>query len=408
MNATPHGVPASARDAAAVRATAVNGGCDDCLDVIVIGAGQAGLSLAWHLAQQGRRFLLVDAAPAVGHVWRSRWDSLRLFSPAQYDSLPGMDFPARADTYPTKDQVADYLAEYAARFELPILLGTAVTRLEQRADRFAVHTSQGTLRSWQVVVATGPFQRPLIPTVADDLGPSVRQLHSAEYRNPGQVPPGPVVVVGAGNSGLQIADELTDDHHVTLAVGTRPLELPQRVLGRDLFWWLSTFGLITKTADSLLAKRMQARGDLIIGSSIKALRRRGVTIRPRVVSTSAEAVTFADGTSVQPTTVVWATGFGSDYSWIEVPGIITEEGQVVHRRGVTDAPGLYFLGLPWQHTRGSALLGFVRHDAAWLAGQIEHRRAVAGVEQPQPSGPRCDVRPGCASNDGRSAPAVAE
>ena len=378
MNPTSYGAPGAAP------AVAQDAGCDDCLDVIVIGAGQAGLSLAWHLTQQGRRFLLLDAAPELGHVWRSRWDSLRLFSPAQYDSLPGMDFPARADTYPTKDQVADYLAEYATRFELPLLLGTAVTRLEQRADRFAVHTSQGTLRARQVVVATGPFQDPVIPTVADGLNASVLQLHSAGYRNPDQIPPGPVVVVGAGNSGLQIADELTDDHHVTLAVGARPLELPQRILDRDLFWWLSKLGLITETADSLLAKRMQARGDLIIGSSIKALRRRGVTIRPRVVSTSAEAVTFADGTSVQPRTVIWATGFRVDYSWIEVPGILSEEGQVVHLRGVTDVPGLYFLGLPWQHTRGSALLGFVKHDAAWLAGQIEHRRAVPGVEQPQP------------------------
>jgi putative flavoprotein involved in K+ transport len=294
-----------------------------------------------------------------------------------------MEFPAPADTYPTKDQVADYLAAYAARFELPILLGTAVTRLEQRADRLAVHTGQGTLKARQVVVATGPFQNPAIPTIAGGLDPNVGQLHSAEYRNPGQLRPGPVVVVGAGNSGLQIADELTDDHDVTLAVGAQSLELPQRILGRDLFWWLTKFGVITKTADSRLAKRMRTRGDLTIGSSTKALRRRGVTICPRAVSTSAEGITFADGTLVQPASVIWATGFRSDYSWVEVPGVITEDGQVIHRRGLTEVPGLYFLGLPWQHTRGSALLGFVKHDAAWLADLVcRHTPADALSQQP--------------------------
>jgi putative flavoprotein involved in K+ transport len=370
-------------------APTADAGRDDCLDVIVIGAGQAGLSLAWHLAHQGRRFLVLDAAPELGHVWRSRWDSLRLFSPAQYDSLPGMEFPAPADTYPTKDQVADYLAEYAARFELPVLLGTTATRLELRADRFAVDTNQGTLQTRQVVVATGPFQKPLIPTIAGGLGPEVLQLHSSEYRNPDQVPPGAVVVVGAGNSGLQIADELADDHDVTLAVGARSTELPQRILGRDLFWWLSKLGVITKTADSLLAKRMRARGDLIIGSSTKALRRRGVTIRPRVMSTSTEDVQFVDGASLQPRSVIWATGFRSDYSWIKVAGVITEDGRVVHKRGVTDVPGLCLLGLPWQHTRGSALLGFVKDDAAWLADQLHHQAApVPNRSSQRPNGQR--------------------
>jgi putative flavoprotein involved in K+ transport len=348
--------------------SAVAGG-DDCLDVIVIGAGQAGLALAWHLAHQGRRFLVLDAAPELGHSWRSRWDSLRLFSPAQYDGLPGMDFPAPADTYPTKDQVADYLAEYADRFQLPVLLNTAVNRLERLIDRFAVHTTQGMLRARQVVVATGPFQDPLIPALADGLGGAVVQLHSAEYRNPGQIPPGPVVVVGAGNSGLQIADELAGRHDVTVAVGARTLELRQRILGRDLFWWLTKLGVLTQTADSLLAKRMRARGDLVIGSSLRALRRRGLTIAPRVVSASATEVSFADGTRVAPTSVIWATGFRSDYSWIDVPGVLVD-GQVAHQRGVTAVPGLYFLGLTWQHTRGSALLGFVKQDAAWLADQM--------------------------------------
>ena len=348
---------------------------DDCLDVIVIGAGQAGLSLGYHLAQQGCRYLLVEAAPEFGHVWRSRWDSLRLFSPAQYDGLPGMDFPAPADTYPTKDQVADYLAAYAQAFRLPVLLNTAVTRVEHADERFAVHTTQGPLRARQVVVATGPFQEPVIPSIANDLAADVIQLHSADYRNPSQLPPGPVVVVGAGNSGLQIADELADHHDVTLAVGARATELPQRFLGKDLFWWLTKLGLMDKAADSRLAKRMRSRGDLVIGSSLKALSRRGVTVRPRLTSASVAGVTFADGASATPRSVIWATGFRSDYSWLDVPGVVSDD-QVAHSRGVTEVPGMYFLGLPWQHTRGSALLGFVKRDAAWLADVIARRQTT--------------------------------
>ncbi len=346
---------------------------NDCLDVLVVGAGQSGLAIAWHLARSGSRFVVVDAATELGHAWRSRWDSLRLFSPSQYDGLPGMDFPAPADTYPTKDQVADYLAAYAATFDLPVLLNCEVTRLERLADRFAVHTSQGTLRARQVVIATGAFQQPVIPPVASGLPDRVVQLHSGYYRNPTQLPEGPAVVVGAGNSGLQIAAELAGGHDVTIAVGAQSLQLPQRILGRDLFWWLTALGVITKSADSFLAKRMRSRGDLVIGSSFKALRRAGVQIRPRVVSTGPAGVLFADGTTVVPTSVVWATGFRTDYCWIDIPGVVAD-GTVVHRRGVSVVPGLYFLGLPWQHTRGSALLGFVQYDAAWLAHRILDRK----------------------------------
>lgn len=350
----------------------------DCLDVIVVGAGQAGLALAWHLKRQDRRFVVLDSAHELGHSWRSRWDSLRLFTPAQYDGLPGMAFPAPADTYPSKDEVADYLVAYAARFELPVLLRTTVTRLERSDDRFVVHTNQGRLRARQVVVATGPFQTPVVPAVARGLGAGVVQLHSADYRRPGQLPEGPVVVVGAGNSGLQIADELADTHAVTLAVGSLSPQLPQRFLGRDLFWWLTRLGMLEKTVDSRLVRRMRARGgDLVIGSSLRALRRRGVDVAPRVMSADGREVVLEDGVRVPARSVVWATGFRSDYSWIDVPHAL-HDGRPVHRRGVTEVPGLYFLGLPWQHTRGSALLGFVRHDAEWIA-------ACIGRQSPAPT-----------------------
>ncbi|GAA3801152.1 NAD(P)/FAD-dependent oxidoreductase [Nocardioides panacisoli] len=352
---------------------------DDALDVLVIGAGQAGLAVAYHLRQAGLRFLVVDGAAEVGSAWRSRWDSLTLFTPAQYDALPGMAFPARADTYPTATDVADYLEAYALRFDLPIVLNTRVTRLRRDGGRYLVDTSEGPQHARQVVVATGPFQTPVVPAISADLGDGVRQLHSAEYRNPAQIGAGPVVVVGAGNSGRQIALELAATHQVILAVGSEPMQLPQRILGRDLFWWLSKSGLLSKAADSRVARRMRARGDLVIGTPLVELRNAGVEIRPGLTAAHRNGLTFADQTHCQLATVIWATGYRSDYSWIDVPGSVADhEGRhtVEHDRGMTTVPGLTFIGLPWQHTRGSALLGFVKDDAKWVAERVIAAAAV--------------------------------
>ena len=189
-------------------------------------------------------------------------------------------------------------------------------------------------------------------------------------------------MVGAGNSGRQIALELAASHAVTLAVGTESLQLPQRVLGRDLFWWLTGLGVVTKTDQSLLARRMRARGDLVIGTPLRELRRAGVVIRPRLVSSAPDGVHFADGRTSSPSTVIWATGFSRDYSWIDVPGVV-DRGTVLHHRGTTEVPGLSFIGLPWQHTRGSSLLGFVKHDAAWLIDRITGRSSHTSAQPTQ-------------------------
>ena len=344
---------------------------EEPLDVLVIGAGQAGLALGHHLARRDARFLLLDAGPEIGSSWRNRWDSLRLFTPAQYDSLPGMPFPAAADSHPSKDDVADYLAAYVRRFALPVQLNSPVSRLHRAPDGgFVVTTPTGTLRARQVVVATGPFQTPRIPTVAAELDPMVPQLHSAEYRNAAQLPSGSrVLVVGAANSGLQIAAELAEHCRVTVAVGAKAPELPQRVLGRDLFFWLVRSGLFTMRSSSRLGRRLQARGDLVIGTSSSDLRRRGVGFRPRLTGFTGRTARFADGSVADVDAVVWATGYRADYSWLHVPGVWVD-GAVRHDAGVTDVPGLYFLGLPWQTSRGSALLGFVGADAAALDARM--------------------------------------
>jgi putative flavoprotein involved in K+ transport len=346
----------------------------------VIGGGQTGLAIAWHLRRQGLRFVVLEAGSELGHTWRDRWDSLKLFTPAQYDALPGMPFPAPADTYPTKDPVADYLRTYVTTFDLPVRLNARVTSLTRTEEGFEVRTADDTIRARQVVVATGPFQVPFVPPAAKGLDPSVTQVHSADYRNPQALPDGPVLVVGGGNSGFQIAEELAATRQVDLSIGERAPMLPQRLAGKDLFWWLTRLGLLRVTVGSRLGRRASRR-EFIIGTNKRRLRKAGVRFRPRLVEADGRTVRFADGSTLADVgVVVWATGYRTDYTWIQVPGV-DEHDRPVHRRGVTEVPGLYFLGLSWQHTRGSALLGFVNDDAAFLAGQIAaHHRAGAPAD----------------------------
>jgi putative flavoprotein involved in K+ transport len=354
------------------------------LDVVVIGAGQAGLAIGHFLPRQGRRFVILEAADTVGAAWRDRWESLVLFTPRRYDALPGLAFPGDPDGYPTREEVMAYLSRYAATFDLPIELNSPVRSLRPEGDGFRIELDGAQILADQVIVATGAFQRPRTPALANGLAPELFQRHSADYRRPSDVPAGRVLVVGGGNTGYQIAKELSASHVVELAIGSRQTPLPQKLLGRDIFWWLTNLGLLQKTVDSRIGRRARGR-DTLIGSSARVLKRRyGVTIKPRVIGASGRTVTFADESEQEFDAVIWATGYRADHAWIHGP-VFDGDGRLRHRRGVTDVPGLYFLGLPWQHTRGSALLGWVKDDAEFIAGEVAAAPPAhaAGTHHPQ-------------------------
>src|SRR5947208_8293073 len=314
-------------------------------DVAVVGAGQAGLAIGHALAEQEKRFVILEAANSVGSAWRNRWDSLVLFTSRRYDGLPGLAFPGDPGGYPTRDEVASYLERYAEQFELPVELSTPVRSLNRDADGFVLHANGRAIRA-DVVVATGPFQAPIVPAFAGGLAAEVFQTHSAGYRRPADLPEGRVLVVGGGNTGFQIAKELADVREVHLAIGSRQTPLPQHLLGRDLFWWLTKLGLLSKTVDSRIGQRARGR-DTLIGSSPRDLKRHGVVVRPRAAGADGRTVRFADGSELEVDAVIWATGYRPEHSWIELP-VHGDDGRLHHRRGVSNVPGLYFLGLPWQ------------------------------------------------------------
>jgi putative flavoprotein involved in K+ transport len=339
-------------------------------EVVVVGAGQAGLAIGHFLRRQGRDFVIHERASQIAPAWRERWDSLTLFTPRRYSGLPGLPFPGDPDGYPTRDEVIAYLERYADTFDLPIELRSEVKELNPGDDgRFRLDVDGRTIAADQLVVATGPFQTPYVPKLAERLAGDVFQTHAVGYRRPDEVPPGTVLVVGGGNTGFQIAKELSATRKVVVSVGSRQTPLPQRLLGRDLFWWLTKARILDKTIESRLGRKLSTR-ETLIGSSARELKKRyGVALKPRVVDADGRTVRFQDGSELEVDAVIWATGYRPDYSWIKLQ-VYDADGRLRHRRGVTGVPGLYFLGLTWQHTRGSALIGWVKDDAEFIAEQI--------------------------------------
>jgi putative flavoprotein involved in K+ transport len=337
-----------------------------------------GLAAGYYLSRAQIRFLIVDAGERVGDSWRRRWDSLELFTVGRYSALPGLRFPGDPERFAGKDDVADYLETYAKNFGLPIQLSTRATRIRGADGRYAVESANGwTYRAANVIVASGAYQQPHVPDVAERLERSVFQMHSSDYRNPEQLPAGEVLVVGGANSGVQIAQELSRTRKVRLAVGTKPPRFPRRILGKSLHWWGDHLGIIRAPLGRV--RRSKRSGDLLIGTSHRQLEREhGVELLGRVRGVEGRSVHCAGGGEVTPGVVIWATGFRADYSWIEPP-IFGDDGEPAHRRGVTTSPGLYFLGMHLQHSLGSSLIGFVRYDAEYVVRHLAERRGEASA-----------------------------
>jgi putative flavoprotein involved in K+ transport len=385
----------SAKEPSAERVNTAEEGARNHVEVAVVGGGQAGLAMAYYLREQGLRFVILERGDSIAPAWRERWDSLRLFTPRGYSALPGVPFPGDPDGYPTRDEVISYIERYADTFEQSIELSSDVRRLSEEDGRFVLNIDGRTITADQVVVSTGPFQTPYVPNLAEKLDSDVWQAHSTGYRRPSDLPEGTVLVVGGGNTGFQIAKELSATHKVVLSVGSKQKPLPQRIAGRDLFWWLTKTHLLSTTVESRLGRKLQYR-ETLIGSSPRELTRRyGVELKPRADDASGRTVRFVDGSELEVDAVIWATGYRLDHSWIDLP-ILDSNGRLRHRRGVTDVPGLFFLGLTWQWTRGSALIGWVRDDAQFLAQRIadlqEAKSRAVPERAPETAGAGAETR----------------
>jgi putative flavoprotein involved in K+ transport len=355
------------------------------VETVIIGGGQAGLAVGYHLARRGRRFVILDANQRIGDAWRHRWDSLRLFTPARYDGLPGWPFPAPGWSFPTKDELGDYLEAYAARFALPVRTGVRVDRLSREGDRYVVTAGTTRLVADQVVVAAGAYQRPRVPTFAAELDPGVVQLHSSQYRDPSRLREGGVLVVGAANSGAEIALEVARTHRTWLS-GRHPGQVPFRPdgwLGRLLvpvLVFLSTHLLTVKTPmGRAVRQRLRvegggvARGQPLGRVRLEDLDAAGIARVPRTAGARGGRPVLEDGGVLEVANVLWCTGFVPDFDWIDLP-VFAEAGGPVHDRGVVRSePGLYFVGLVFQYALASSLVGGVGRDAEHIAEHIAAR-----------------------------------
>ncbi|WP_394542681.1 flavin-containing monooxygenase [Priestia aryabhattai] len=339
-------------------------------NTIVIGAGQAGLAMGYYLKQKSLSFLIIDSKSRVGDSWRHRYDSLKLFTPRSHSALPGPNVEGNQHGYPTKDEIADYLERYSTHYDLPVQLETAVTKLFKENELFRLVTTKGEYVAKNVVVATGPFQIPFIPAIEKDISQDIFQVHAAHYRNPSQLRDGTTLIVGAGNSGVQIATEVAESREVYLSVGKRMKFLPYTLLNRSIFWWFQVLGVSKATIHSKLGQFMK-KNDPIIGKELKPLLKRGTVKKvSKVIKADGRELICEHGEKIQPENIIWATGYHNDYEWLQIPNIIDNNNNVVHDRGKTREKGLYFLGLSWQYRRGSALLLGVGDDAKFLAKDI--------------------------------------
>ena len=353
-----------------------NNGVTGTLDTLIIGGGQSGLALGHYLKEQNRTFQILDANPRTGDAWRQRWDSLRVFTPAKFDGLPGVPFPGDPLYFPTKDDIAGYLESYAASLDLPVLSGVRVERLWREADRFIAASNGHRWEARNVVVATGSTQTPKVPGFAADLGPTVVQVHSIQYRNPRQLQDGPVLVVGLGNSGAEIAREVSRTH-LTFVAGKPTAELPVkhgRVAARFAFPVVRIIGLHVLTLGTPIGRRllpaMKAHAEPLIRTKTKHLAAAGVRRVARVTGVQDGLPVLEDGTRLDVANVIWCTGFKDDFSWID-PAMLDDGALPRQWRGVAlDTPGLFFLGQRFMYAEASDTLPGISRDARYLAGKM--------------------------------------
>jgi putative flavoprotein involved in K+ transport len=353
-----------------------NGRRTEHVETVIVGGGQAGLVAGYHLKRLGRPFVILDENERVGDSWRNRWDSLRLFTPAKYNGLPGMPFPARRWSFPTKDEMGDYLEEYAARFELPVRTGVNVERISRVGERYLVEGGDLRFEADHVIVASGAYRTPKFPDFADDLDPRINQLDAAGYRNPSQLRDGGVLVVGVGNSGAEIALEVARTHH-TWQAGKETGEIPVRhgsIPARLVLPVIRFLGYRVLTVKTPIGRKvgpkLKSRGAPLIRTKSKDLAAAGVERVPRVVGVRDGLPLLEDGRVLDVANVIWCTGFRHDFSWIDLP-VFDDDGRPVHERGVVrSAPGLYFMGLVFQYAAVSDVLPGVGRDAAYVAKHI--------------------------------------
>ncbi len=351
-------------------------GPEEVFHTIVIGGGQAGLAVGYFLAKQGKNFIILDQNEHTGDSWRNRWESLRLFTPSQFDSLPGSPYSNSINYLPTKDEIATYLEEYEHRFHLPIRHLSKVESLRDNSDGFEIMTRSTRFHAKNVIVATGPFQKPYTPGFSDQLDKKIIQLHSVSYHDPSQFPGKKVLIVGAGNSGAEIALEMAKNgKEIWLSgrdVGRVPANSPiGKAFNGQLIWWIMTHLI---TVDTPIGKKMQAKGNhrgTPLGRvTLEEVGASGVKLSPKVVGIENGLPKLEDGQILDVEGILWATGFRPDFEWIKLP-IFDKNGNPIHSRGVVkDAPGLYFLGLIFQSGLSSSLLGGVGKDAFHIASQI--------------------------------------
>lgn len=346
-------------------------------DFIIVGAAQAGLSMAYELKKLGLNYLVLDKEEEIGASWLNRWDSLELFTPTEFNHLQGLKFPAPKGHYPNKYEVADYFKAYADKFNIPVQLNTLVTKIYRNEGLFVLETKDKNFISHNIIVATGPFHIPYTPAFYKKISKNIKQWHSNYYKNPNQLQEGDCLVVGAGDSGFQILDEISKSGRRTYFSGqTQVKTLPQEILGKTLWWWFTKTGYLSVHKHHWLGKIISKSKQPVIGVDVKGiLNRKQVISVGKTIDAENETI-FTENQSIDGIkNIVWATGYRPNFNWIE--GIeLDKSGYPIHRRGVSNTKGLYFIGLPWLYSRGSATLGGIKKDTTYLTEHISKNNTV--------------------------------